>query len=388
MGLFKWSDEKIADEIARLTAARDFAGLADELHNGDARRRSAAAATLASFGPETIPAIVAATLPRSDSDDARRGAWAVFKAIGRAASGWVTAAVMSPDTLLADDVPGALRYWERAVAAIGPASQDDVASLVAGEGPWRRRAEACLEVRDTRDARVNRQPVPSGHIVMPISLGDQTISVEQTEEVLRASAREWAVTCFLDLTETDAVLHDDVIGVLEEAVLDAVDSTVVLGENGLPELPPVTVLRRHLAGEKGVLTRLQTESYAARISPADYPEAERRRREDLLVGTLALASLRNYARKGRGLGLTPAVVAQRVALLADSDADRAAPQLPVSQLAAFVLCCEMHLGEPAGTLADDPSLAGLLGATEAPGTSGTIDRTAVLETLRALRAAS
>ena len=388
MGLFKWSDERIADAIARLTTARDFAGLADELHNGDARRRSAVAAALASLGPETIPAVVAATLPRSNSDDARRGAWAVFKAMGAPASGWVTAAVMSPDTLLADDVPGTLRYWERAVAAIGPASQDDVASLVAGEGPWRRRAEACLEVRDTRDARVNRQPVPSGHILMPISLGEQTISVEQTEEVLRATAREWAVTCFLDLAETDAILHDDVIGVLEEAVLDAIDCTVVLGEKGLPELPPVAVLRRHLAGEKGVLTRLQTDSYAARISPADYPEAERRRREDLLVGTLALASLRNYARKGAGLDLTPALVAQRVELLADPGRDQAASRLPVSQLAALVLCCEMHLGEPASALTDEPSLAPLFGANTEAGTSATIDRNAVLETLRTLRSPS
>ncbi len=124
---------------------------------------------------------------------------------------------------------------------------------------------------------MNRQPVPSGHIVMPISLGEQTISVEQTEEVLRATAREWAVTCFLDLAETDAVLHDDVIGVLEAAVLDAIASTVVPGDKRMPELPPVTVLHRDLAGEKGVLSRLQTESYAARIcssAPLAWPPCE------------------------------------------------------------------------------------------------------------------
>ncbi len=112
---------------------------------------------------------------------------------------------------------------------------------------------------------------------MPISLGEQTISVEQTEEVLRATAREWAVTCFLDLAETDAVLHDDVIGVLEAAVLDAIASTVVPGDKRMPELPPVTVLHRDLAGEKGVLSRLQTESYAARIcssAPLAWPPCE------------------------------------------------------------------------------------------------------------------
>ena len=88
-----------------MTAARAFADLADELHNGDARRRSAAATALASFGQEAIPAIVAATLPRSDDDSARRGAWAAFRAMGGPASHWVTAAVMSPDTLLADASP-------------------------------------------------------------------------------------------------------------------------------------------------------------------------------------------------------------------------------------------------------------------------------------------
>ncbi len=144
------------EEIFQLTGERDFAGLADELRNGDARRRSAVAAALAALGPEAIPAIVAATLPRSDSDDARHGAWAAFRAMGAPACGWVTAAVMSPDTLLADDVPGTLRYWERAVAAIGPASQDDVASLVAGEGPWRRRAEALPG--DPRQARRAGEP--------------------------------------------------------------------------------------------------------------------------------------------------------------------------------------------------------------------------------------
>jgi hypothetical protein len=343
-----------------MTAARDFAGLADELHNGDARRRSAAAAALAALGPEVIPTVAAATLPR--------------------------AAVVSPDTLLADDVPGTLRYWEWAIAAVGPVAQDDVATLIAAEGPWSRRAEACLEARDARDALVNRQPVPSGHVLMPISLGEQTISVEQAEEVLRATAREWAVTCFLDLAETDAVLHEGVIGALEAAVLDAVGGTAVLGDLGLPELPPVTVLRRHLAGEKGVLTRLQSESYATRISPAEFPEAEKRRREDLLVGTLALASLRKYARKGTGLGVTPAIIAQRVTLLAGPDGDQAA-QLSVSELAAFVLCCEMHLGEPASALTKEPSLAALLGA-RTPGTSGAIDRTAVFETLRTLRTGS
>ena len=232
---------------------------------------------------------------------------------------------------------------------------------------------------------MNRQPAPSGHILMPISLGEQSISVEQAEEVLRGTAREWAVTCFLDLAETDAVLHDDVIGVLEAAVLDAVDDTFALGDQGLPEWPPVTALRRHLAGERGVLTRLQTESYAARIAPAEHPEAERRRREDLLVGTLALASLRTYARKGAGLGLTPALVAHRVALLAELDGDQPA-RLSVSRLAALVLCCEMHLGEPASALTDEPTLVPLLGATAAPRTSGTIDRTTVLKTLQTLRA--
>ncbi len=95
--------------------------------------------------------------------------------------------------------------------------------------------------------------------------------------------------------------------------------------------------------------------------------------------------MRKYARKGKGLGLTPFLVAQRVALLADPDKDPTA-RLSISQLAAFVLCCEMHLGEPAGALTDGPPLAPLLGATAARETGAAIDRTAVIGTLRALRA--
>ena len=171
---------------------------------------------------------------------------------------------------------------------------------------------------------------------MPISLGEDTISVEQAEEVLRATAREWAVSCFLDLAKTDAVIHEGVIRALEAAVLDAVGGTVVLGDRGLPELPLVTVLRRHLAGEKGVLTRLQTESCAARISPAEYPEAERRRREDLLASAPSPWPLCASTRASARGSAYAAIVAQRVALLAGPDGDQAA-QLSVSE--RLPSCC-------------------------------------------------
>ena len=265
MGLFAWSEEKIARETARLVAERDLAGLAGELDEHDQRRRGAAAAALGSFGADAVPAIIAATLP--GGDDARRGAWAAFAAVGTPATAQVTARVMSMETLLSGDVPATLRYFERAVDAIGPGSQGDIAALVSGDGPWRERARACLQVRDSRDARVNREPVPGGHVLMPISLGEQTIDVEQAEEVLRATTREWAVTCFLNLTETGAALHDETIAALEAAVLDAVGEESALGADGLPEMAPVTILHRHLAGERGVLTRLQTDVQAARISP-------------------------------------------------------------------------------------------------------------------------
>ena len=389
MGLFAWSEEKIARETARLVAERDLAGLAGELDEHDQRRRGAAAAALGSFGADAVPAIVAATL--TGGDDARRGAWAAFAAVGTTATAQVTARVMSMETLLSGDVPATLRYFERAVAAIGPGSQGDIAALVSGDGPWRERARACLQVRDSRDARVNREPVPGGHVLMPISLGQQPIDVEQAEEVLRATTREWAVTCFLDLTETDAVLHDGTIAALEAAVLDAVGEESELGADGLPEMAPVTILHRHLAGERGVLTRLQTDVQAARISPAEYAPAERRRREDLLVGTLALADLRNYARKGAGLGLSAMNVAERFARPSGSspgDGAAAFTSTSASLLAGFALCCEMHLGEPAAALADEPSLAPLLTHETAPGTRAVIDKQVVLNVIRTLRGAA
>ncbi len=387
MGLFAWSDERIAEQVARLTSARDLAGLSAELRQRDARRRSAAAAALGSFGSAAVPAIVAATLAHDD-EHSRRGAWAAFEAVGAPAATQVAAGVLSMDTLLADDVPATLRYYECAAAAIGPDAQDAVAALLDGRGPWRERAEACLSVRDTRDARINTRPAPGGHILMPISLGTQAIAVDQAEEVLRATSRQWAAMCFLNLTETNAVLRDGAIVALETAVVDALGDSATAGPEGMPELPPVAALRRQLAGERGAITRLETESLAARISSDDYPPAERRRREDLLVGTLALAALRKYARKGTGLRLAAGTVVDRFARLADSGPEREDPARAsalAGRLAGLELCCEMHLGEPAAALALEPPVAAAIAAAGMAGTTLPLDPAIVTNTLRALR---
>ena len=304
MGLFTWSDERIAEEVARLTSARDLAGLAAELRERDARRRTAAAAALGSFGSAAVPAIVAATLAHDD-DHTRRGAWAAFEAVGAPAAAQVTAGVLSMDTLLADDVPATLRYYERAAAAIGPARRTTVAALLDGRGPWRERAEACLSVRDTRDARINTQPAPGGHILMPISLG--------RADHRRRSGRGSAAGDFPAmgghvLSESDG----DERRPPRRRHRRAGDGRRGrrrrlgrrLGPEGMPELPPVAALRRQLAGERRARSHVSRPNHSRPGShPTSYPPAERRRREDLLVGTLALAALRKYARKGAGLGL-------------------------------------------------------------------------------------
>jgi hypothetical protein len=389
VSIFRASDEQIRDEIAQLTAARDLEALAGKLCKSDARWRDAAAGALAPFGADAAAAVISQTLTAERDADARKGAWAAFERIGAPAAPVVLARVASVDTLLADDVRATLRYYQRAISAVGPSVQDQVAALVRRGGPWRDIAEACLRAGDTRPARINTDPVAAGVVLVPVRLGPQRIDLDEAEEAIRATSRQWAVTCLLGFAGGEATLDDTAVGRLEEAVVDALDDYVDLESDGLPIQRPLELMRRHEAGDRGVLPSLENDVLAPRASPSEHPPEERRRREDLLVGTLALGVLRRYSHHGVGAGLTADTVAERFAALLAQDRARAGgpdgATRAASEVAGFVACCAMHLRENADAVADRPPLAGRLAALAAAADGGALDRELTLETAQTLR---
>lgn len=387
MSIFHASDEKISDEVAKLAAAHDLAGLARKLRDGDERWRGAAAGALAAFGAEVVPMALDATLPYENTGNATpgKGAWALFTHLGPSAAPLIVSRVLSMETLLAEDIPSHLRYYQRAVAAMGPGSQDALSPLVAGNGPWREAAERALRDRPTRHGRLQLEPGSS----ITVSLGDQTIPLDEAEEAIRATTRQWAVTCLLGFVAANDALAESSIAALEAAVVEGVAPESPLGSDGLPRLEPAELMLRHESGEKGVLAGLQARALAARLSPGEYPQEEGRRLEDLLVGTLALGVLRKYSHHGVGAGLTAADTRERFVMLSDEDAhqagDHAGSSDLMSRLAGFALCCSMHLRESAAQVADEPRLAGRIASAARTVASGRLDRPLVLRTVRELR---
>jgi hypothetical protein len=387
MGLFRASDTQIRDEVARLSADRDLNGLAAKLRKSDERWRLAAAAALAPFGRDAATAVVAETLGDEFDENAKAGAWHAFAQIGAPAAEVIIGRVASVDTLLAPDLRAALRYYQRAIAAIGPTAQDQVAALVRRNAPWRDIAQTCLNAEGKRPVRLNTDAVASAAILVPIHLGSQKIDLDEAEEAIRATSRQWAVTCLLAFAGDR--LGEAAVSGLEEAVVDGLDDRLRVGTDGWPALEPVDLMHRHEAGDAGVLTSLENDLLLARTAPSEYPEAERRRREDLLVATLALGVLRRYSHNGVGVGLTAPTVAERFALLLAGDRPSAAvraQQVPrPAELAGLSLCCAMHLKDAPATVASIPPLRERL--PQVPAGEAVLDSAECLRTIRALRGA-
>jgi hypothetical protein len=387
MGLFHTSDAEIADEVARLRAARDLDGLARKLAAPDRRWREAAAAALAGHGAGAASAAVSATLPLATTGDdaARDGVSALFSRLGPGVASVVTDDVLSIDTQLAADVPARLHYFEGLAAAMGAGAQGAVAPLLERDGPWPAIAARALGVRSTRTATLLVSPETVGRV----TLGRQTIALPEAEEAIRATARQWAATCLLDLVARGDALDEGPLTALESAVVDGVKPACRLDDSGLPLLEPLEIMHRHERGEKNVLERLQADVLAWRYEPADHAPEERRDLEDLFIATLALGVLRKYAYHGAGVSLAPDEVRARFTRLIDGDEAAAGGAVgagvAMNRLAGLRLCCSMHLRRPEEQLIAAPPLDALIPALARCAASGAVDHALTRQTLIRLR---